>query len=164
MPLLQSLAHWLSSVSPYFCLIQPPIQHQLVINCRIRHSLVLILVFKDHLGDMAILAAPIFGRGVASSWLIGRRCPETPPKVPGIHEATFSGPNSKFMKALKKCAHRPLRIVFYSSVIISIFFSPFVHSPDTKTLSSTSLLTDVSFKAAESYKARYPDIQMCYTS
>ena len=35
---------------------------------------------------------------------VQRRCPETQPKVRGIHGATFGGPNSELIKALKNLA------------------------------------------------------------
>ena len=38
---------------------------------------------------------------------VWRRCPETPPKVRAIHEATSGGPNSELIKALKKVCPPP---------------------------------------------------------
>ena len=55
------------------------------------------------MGDMAI-SGSIFGRGEALS---RRRCPETPPKVRAIHEATSGSPNSELIKALKKVCPPP---------------------------------------------------------
>ena len=82
------------------------------------------------------------GRGSEPVW---RRCPETPPKVRAIHGATFGGPNSELIKALKKVCPPPLNFYIHKDHFLEEFFY-FIDCD----LSKTSVLAKVATRSTTS--------------